>query len=221
MGGPQVAIVIPALNESASIERVVRESAVFGIPIVIDDGSTDDTASIAAAAGALVVRHKDNQGYDASLNSGFQRAAELGIHKIVTIDADGQHDPKFIGQCLVLLDGGADLVVGVRKKCQRFSEYCFSFLTKVLYGLEDPLCGFKGYQISLYRSLGHFDSYRSIGTELTLFGVRNGYIFRQIPISVKERQGVARFGKGLSANYKIFRALFLGVLKKHVKLNGV
>jgi glycosyltransferase involved in cell wall biosynthesis len=206
---PRVGIVIPALNEAATIESVVRQSAVFGTPIVVDDGSSDETGQIAAAAGAVVLRHERNYGYDISLHSGFRCAAELDLDMVVTIDADGQHDPELIKQCLELLDGGADFVVGVRHKCQRFSEYIFAFVTKTLYGLKDPLCGFKGYRMTMYRDLGHFDSYGSIGTELALFGVRNGYTFRQPPVGVIDRQGNPRFGQGLQANYKILRSLFL------------
>lgn len=213
MVGPRVGIVIAALNESATIEAVVRQSAVFGTPIVVDDGSNDDTGLIAAAAGAVVVRHKRNSGYDFSLNSGFRRAAELDCDMVVTIDADGQHDPQSIKQCLEMLDEGADFVVGVRHKCQRFAEYSFAFVTRALYGLQDPLCGFKGYRMVVYHALGHFDSYGSIGTELALFGVRNGYSFRQLPVSVRDRLGSPRFGQGLKANYKILRSLFLAFWK--------
>lgn len=215
MVGPRVGIVIPALNEATSIEAVIRQSAVFGTPIVVDDCSSDETGRIAAAAGAVVVRHEQNRGYDASLNSGFQRAVELDMEIVITIDADGQHDPQLIGKCLELFQDGADLVVGVRHKCQRFGEYCFAFVGNRLYGLRDPLCGFKGYRIEVYRTLGHFDSYGSIGTELAMFGVRSGYCLQQLPVQVRAREGTPRFGRGLIANYKILRALFLSFVKIH------
>jgi glycosyltransferase involved in cell wall biosynthesis len=213
MVGPRVSIVIPAFNEAATIELVVRQSAVFGTPIVVDDGSSDDTGSIASAAGAIVVKHEKNCGYDASLNIGLNYAAELDFDIVITIDADGQHDPQSIKQCLELIHEGADIVVGVRNKFQRFSEYVFASVTKIRYGLKDPLCGFKAYRISLYHALGHFDSYGSIGTELVLFGLRNNYTFRQIPIHVRERQDDPRFGQGLRANYKILRSLFRSFFK--------
>ena len=214
MVGPRVGIVIPALNEAATIEAVVRQSAVFGTPIVVDDGSSDDTGHIAAAAGAVVVRHERNSGYDSSLNSGFRRAAALDFDMVVTIDADGQHDPQLIKQCLELLEDGADFVVGVRHKRQRFAEYIFAFVTRTLYGLQDPLCGFKGYRMAFYHALGHFDSYGSIGTELALFGARNGYSFRQLPVFARDRQGNPRFGQGLQANYKILRSLLRAFWKR-------
>jgi glycosyltransferase involved in cell wall biosynthesis len=219
MVGSRVSIVIPALNESATIETVVRQSSAFGIPIVVDDGSSDGTGSIAAAIGAIVVRHERNRGYDISLNSGFVKAVELGAEFVITIDADGQHNPMLIAKCIELLDAGADIVIGVRDKRQRFAEHCFSYLTRVFYGVDDPLCGFKGYRISIYRSLGHFDSYASIGTELTLFAMRNGYSLKQLPLHVRERADTPRFGEGWAANRKIFRAMVLGLMKKHTRIN--
>lgn len=208
----RVGIVIPALNEAATIEAVVSQSAVFGTPIVVDDGSSDGTGSIAAAIGALVVRHEHNRGYDAALNSGFSKAEELGVEFVITIDADGQHSRTPIQRCVELLDAGADVVVGIRDERQRFAEDIFSYVTLVLYGLRDPLCGLKGYRLSIYRELGHFDSYESIGTELVLFAMRNGYRLNQFPVNVQERCGKPRFGLGWNANRKILRALAMGLL---------
>ena len=86
-------------------------------------------------------------------------------------------------------------------------------MTKFLYGLSDPLCGLKGYRMSVYRALGHFDAYGSIGTELTLFSVRSGFRLEQVPIVVRERNGHPRFGRKLQANYKIFRAMSLHLFR--------
>jgi len=208
----RIGILIPALNESATIEAVVTQSAFFGTPIVIDDGSIDDTGLIAISAGAILLRHEVNRGYDASLNTGFRRAAELDFDIVITIDADGQHSPQSIEQCLELMEEGADLVIGVRNDYQRLSEFCFGFVSRRLYGLHDPLCGFKAYRMSVYYALGYFDSYDSIGTELALFGVLNGYSFCQLPITVRDRQGTPpRFGQGFRANYKILLALLHAV----------
>lgn len=209
MDRSRVAIIIPALNEEGSIGGVVRNCSNHGIPIVVDDGSIDCTSDVSKIEGAEVVRHPTNKGYDAALNSGFRRAAELECEFVISIDADGQHDPELIVIYIDLLNKGADVVVGIRDKYQRVAEYCFAFLTKFLYGVSDPLCGLKGYRMSVYRALGHFDSYGSIGTELTLFAARNGFRLEQIPIIVRDRDGAPRFGRRLCANYKIFRAMFL------------
>lgn len=212
MDGFRVAIIIPAFNEGSSIGSVIQKCKVFGFPIVVDDGSSDLTAVIAENEGAYVVRHSVNKGYDAALNSGFRQAAQLNCEYAITIDADGQHNPAIIQSFIDQLISGAELVLGVRDKRQRFAEHCFSFVTRLMYGILDPLCGLKGYKMTLYQQLGHFDSNGSIGTELMLFSVRNGHAFKQIPIVVAERDGQPRFGRTISANYKIFRALFLAIV---------
>lgn len=213
MDRSRIGIVIPAFNEERSIGNVVRQCCDVGIPIVVDDGSSDRTGEVSTNAGAEIVRHGVNRGYDAALNSGFVRAANLGCDLVVTIDADGQHDPDVLTQFIVLLESGVDVVIGVRNKRQRIAEHCFAYLTKVLYGVSDPLCGLKGYRMSVYHALGHFDSFDSIGTELALFAARNGYRIGQIPIDVRERDGSPRFGRRLHANYKIFRAMLLSLVK--------
>jgi len=202
-------IVIPAFNEAHTIANVVDLCNVYGRTIVVDDGSRDATGDKAGAAGADVVRHGVNKGYDAALESGFQQAAVLGCKYVITIDADGQHDPTMLAKFCSLLDAGADIVIGYRNKRPRLAELCFALLTQFLYGVKDPLCGLKAYRMSLYEKLGHFDSYNSIGTELALFAVRNGFLMEQVPISVRKRMDSPRFGRRLYANYKIFRAMLL------------
>lgn len=209
----RVAIVIPAFNESGTIFSVVRAAQRFGQCIVVDDGSSDDTAVIAIEAGASVVVHARNAGYDSALNSGFAKAAELGCEVIVTLDADGQHDPSTLGKLLAHFEGGAFLVVGVRHRKQRIAEHVFGWYTISKYGLADPLCGLKAYRTELYKAMGHFDSYGSIGTELMLFAARRGYPIGRVEFTARDRKDRPRFANTLSANMKILRALYLSILR--------
>jgi glycosyltransferase involved in cell wall biosynthesis len=205
----RVSIVIPALNESPTIAGIVKAVGKYGTPIVVDDGSIDDTAILALESGAVVVVHEINQGYDVALNSGFKKAAELGSQIIITVDADGQHNPLLIQRFIDAIDAGADIAVGVRSNRQRIAEHFFAWYTTLRFGLDDPLCGMKAYRLSIYKKLGHFDSYGSIGTELTIFAAKNGYQLQQIAFDVFERVGVSRFGQRFSGNCKIIRALLL------------
>lgn len=209
----RVGIVIPALNESATIVGIVEAVVKYGVPIVVDDGSTDRTGALALNSGAVVVAHKDNRGYDEALNSGFNKAAELGYEIIVTVDADGQHDPLLIEKFIAEIDLGFDVVVGVRNKRQRFAEHLFAWYTLLRFGINDPLCGMKAYKTSVYAKLGYFDSYGSVGTQLMIFAAHKNYQFKQIPFNARERHGSSRFGQVLSANYKIIRALILGIIR--------
>lgn len=211
MDRSRVGVVIPAINESATIVDVVRTAGIYGVAVVVDDGSTDDTAGLARLAGAVVVSHEQNRGYDAALDSGFKKAASLGCELIVTVDADGQHDPLLIRKFIDRIDAGADIVVGVRSRRQRLAEHIFSWYTNLRFGIRDPLCGMKAYRSAVYKALDHFDSYGSIGTELMIFGAKKGYRLAQISFDVRERGDRPRFGRALVGNYKIFRAMLLSI----------
>lgn len=209
MDRSRIGIVIPALNESATIAGIISVAANYGMPIVVDDGSTDDTAKLAGQLGAIVVVHDHNFGYDAALNSGFNKAASLDCEIIITLDADGQHDPNLLKKFIDLIETGVDVVVGIRSKQQRLAEKIFSFYTTLWYGIKDPLCGMKAYRVHIYRKLGYFDSYRSIGTEMLLFAAKNEYRIGQLAFRVRERQDKPRFGKIFIGNHKILRALVI------------
>ena len=117
-GGRGVAL-LPAFNESASIAATLRQirTAVPALDIVvIDDGSTDDTASVARAADASVVvlRLPFNLGIGGALRTGFRHAVREGYDFAIQVDADGQHDPAQIAALIAPLASGADLVIGSR-----------------------------------------------------------------------------------------------------------
>lgn len=88
-------VIMPAWNESVHIGNLVRELTHMHLNVlVVDDGSSDRTADIAEKAGAVTIRHRVNQGKGQSLADGFRYAADEGYDAVVTMDADGQHDPR-------------------------------------------------------------------------------------------------------------------------------
>jgi glycosyltransferase involved in cell wall biosynthesis len=87
-------VVIPAFNEGGGIAEVLRRTrSRFSAVVVVDDGSTDDTAAMARAEGVEVIRHPVNLGQGAALQTGFSWALEQGAQWVITLDSDGQHDP--------------------------------------------------------------------------------------------------------------------------------
>lgn len=216
----RIGIVVPALNEEKTIADVVRRIKQYGQPIVVDDGSTDATAELAREAGAYVVSLKTNRGYDDALNAGFARAAEMDCAYIITIDADGQHNPAQLIEMIGLLESGYDLVLGVRSRFARVAESLFAKCANYLWGVADPMCGMKGYATSLYTKLGYFDRYKLIGSELAMRSVVNGCKVASMKVFVHDRIDAPRFGRKLSANYRIIRAmviLFILLKIKRVK----
>lgn len=206
----RVSIIIPAFNEADTISAVITEFSIYGKAIVINDGSFDKTEQYARAAGALVISHKVNRGYDAALASGLAKAVAEGFDFAITIDGDGQHEPAQIDNFLCELVEGADLVVGIRDRFQRFSERLFASLATKLWGIKDPLCGMKGYRLSKFTKTTRLCSYSSIGTELTIRAARSGWNIRQVSVSTRRRKGQSRFGNNFSAEILIIRSMLLG-----------
>jgi len=106
---------MPAFNEEKTIAEVIQScKRHVDQVVVVDDGSSDDTAGVAERLGAHVVRHPRNMGYGAALKSCFEAARELKADRMVIIDSDGQHNPEDIPRLLKPLDDGADIVIGSR-----------------------------------------------------------------------------------------------------------
>lgn len=111
----KILAIIPAYNEAVKISQVVA-STLLRLPLlVIDDGSIDETARIAENSGAIVLSLVPNQGKGVALQKGFKYAIEAGYDAVVTLDADGQHDPGEIPKFLrAYQQSSADLIIGER-----------------------------------------------------------------------------------------------------------
>jgi glycosyltransferase involved in cell wall biosynthesis len=112
----RIVALIPGYNEGPRIGSVVRATLEHLPVIVVDDGSTDDTVARAREAGATVIEQRPNQGKGAALRAGFRRAIAAGYDAVLTLDADGQHDPTEIPRFLEAWAGDPrpDLVIGRR-----------------------------------------------------------------------------------------------------------
>ena len=187
-------ILIPAYNEAASIERVVAETRrLWGSPVVvIDDCSTDATGNIARAAGALVLRLPLQLGAWGATQTGLRFAHRGGWQRVVTIDADGQHDPRGISNLIAPLAAGhADVVIGAcpsRVSTARRIAWCyFRWLSGI--SLDDLTSGFRAYGRTAIERLIAPDAtlldYQDIGVLLILR--RHGLRVREVPVSMQPR----------------------------------
>jgi glycosyltransferase involved in cell wall biosynthesis len=112
---PAVVAVIPAYQASSTIGSVVRATGEHLPVLVVDDGSSDGTGAVAEQAGARVLRQEPNQGKGAALRRGFAQALEEGARAVLTLDADGQHDPACAPAFLVAWhERAAPLIIGRR-----------------------------------------------------------------------------------------------------------
>lgn len=157
----RLAIIIPAYNEEKTITQVIS-----GIPkkikgvslvkiIVVDDGSYDQTGKLAKKAGATVLMHVINQGVGAATITGLEAAKNINADIVITLDADGQHDPQEIAKIVnLILKKKYDVVIGTRLINRRnmslyksVGNFIMNWLTFALYNLwvKDSQSGFKGF----------------------------------------------------------------------------
>ncbi len=146
----RIAIVMPAHNEEKTVYNVVKKASKCGKVIVIDDASTDKTSKEARRAGALVIRHKTNKGLGCALRTGFEKVKKMNVDAVVTVDADGQHNPDEIPLFVKELENGYDFVLGTRDLraypfVKKFGNFFLNFATNFISGtnLKDTESGFR------------------------------------------------------------------------------
>jgi hypothetical protein len=166
---------------------------------------------VARAAGAEVVASR-RPGYDGAIHTGLEEALVRGATQVVTLDADGEHDPALIAAFARAMDGGAELVCGVRRRPQRAAEHVAAWVGRLTLGVRDPLCGMKGYArpaVARYLASG---APLHVNMSPMALSRRAGAPYVQIPVTGEERVGQPRFGRALKANLAIASAFF-AVLK--------
>jgi len=190
---------IPAYNEEKAIARVILQTQKHvDIVIVCDDGSTDLTAEIAEKLGATVVRHEKNMGKGFALKTLFAHALKLNPTVIVTLDADGQHDPSEIGNLVKpIINGEADVVIGSRfvsESALEASLYrkiglrAINWLARHATKSEvmDTQSGFRAYSPKAAKTMAVFES-NGYGVELEQLAkaTENGLKVVEVPATVR------------------------------------
>jgi glycosyltransferase involved in cell wall biosynthesis len=148
--------VVPCYNEEITIGSIVLKAKRHTDEVlVIDDGSTDETAKIAKEAGATVISHKKNGGKSASIKTGFKYALAHGFDYVITLDGDWQHNPDEIPIVLeAIYNNGSDISIGVRSgndtempTWRRIGKRILDYTTSLGNGgrVTDSQCGFRGF----------------------------------------------------------------------------
>ena len=160
----KICALISAYNEEKNLGPILKKLKNHNIDIiVIDDGSTDDTAAIAEREDAYLIRHPSNKGKGVALRDGFRIALESGYNLLITLDADGQHDvdeiPSFINK---IRNSDADIIVGNRLHCPNgmpvyrlFINRFFSKITSKVckQHIPDAACGYRIIKRDLLESI--------------------------------------------------------------------
>jgi len=196
---PFVVVGIPAYNEEYTIAKVVLKAQKYADKVVVcDDGSSDMTGEIAERLGAEVVRHEQNLGYGCAIRSLFRRARELGADVLVTLDGDGQHDPREIPRIVKpVVDGVADIAIGSRFVDERLAYIIpwyrragIRFITGLTnasakYGVKDAQSGFRAYSRSSIEKLDMLENGMGVSVEILLNAKKLGLRVKEVPATCR------------------------------------
>ena len=213
-------IIVPAYNEQAHLEGLLNALAAAELGaeiVVIDDGSHDATAQIAAKAGARVLQHPFNLGYGAALQTGYKYALSVGADVVIQMDADGQHDPAQIPQLVAPLQAGdCDLVIGSRflqpggyamGRTRNFGRQVFRLLGRIA-GIQvtDPTSGFQVLNrktLELYAEDFFPHDYPDV--DVLVMASRRGIRIQECAVQMNESPRVSTLHGGARAIYYVYK----------------
>ncbi|HET8677548.1 MAG TPA: glycosyltransferase family 2 protein [Blastocatellia bacterium] len=232
-------IIIPAYNEAQSITAVISEVRTH-FPdldiVVVNDGSTDETAAFARCGGAKVLSLPFNLGYGGAVQAGLAYAIEAGYEVCVLMDGDGQHDPRFISDLLSpVLSGQADLALGSRflgradyklPVGRKIGISLFSRLTSLVtrQQITDPTSGFQviGRHLMTYFANDNYpDDYPDADTIIRLYFA--GFRVKEVPVTIRPRLSGSSMHTGASSFYYVYKMLlsiFIALTEQRVAREG-
>jgi glycosyltransferase involved in cell wall biosynthesis len=222
-------VVVPALNEEESIGRVIQQLLQMRFRVlVVDDGSSDSTASVAMAAGADVLKLPIQLGVGGALQVGFRFAVSSGYKSVVQIDADDQHPIHMISALeAVALERRAHLVIGSRHlssettlvltRARRIGTIVLKWLTKRATGqdITDPTSGFRIICEPLLSAFAQDFPVNYLGDtfEATIYAARAGYTIEEVPAPMRPRAlGKSTIGE-LHGSLLLLRSLIVIIFR--------
>jgi glycosyltransferase involved in cell wall biosynthesis len=233
--GPEVLVVVPAWNEAASVGRVVTEilaTAPAVTVLVVDDGSTDRTASVARGAGAEVITNLFNLGVGGAVRVGIRYALARGFRAMVQLDSDGQHDPGDIAALLGPLDaeGPPQVVIGARfagkgefdvpgtrRLAMRLLARYLSRMTRTK--LSDVTSGFRAHNHALLEIFARTypADYLADTVESLVIASRAGATISQVPVAMRPRyagRSSQSAWRAMSYLFRVFLTLALAIIRR-------
>jgi glycosyltransferase involved in cell wall biosynthesis len=198
---PLVVAAIPAYNEERTIAKLVLETRKYvDVVLVCDDGSEDLTAEIAEKMGADVIRHEKNLGYGAAIKTLFMIARELNADVLVTLDGDGQHDPREIPQLVEpILEKKVDIILGSRFLCSkengvpRYRSWGIKLISKLTgvalnHSFNDAQCGFRVYGRKALMGLNLIENGMGSSVEILMKAKKQGLTVAEVPTKCQYKE---------------------------------
>ena len=194
----KVSIIIPAKNEAVGLDKLIPEiqaKAVADEILIVDDGSTDNTAEIAARYGIRIISHPYSMGNGAAIKTGARNASG---DVLIFMDGDGQHSPDYLPQLLEKLEQGYDMVVGARDRKSQASlgrlagNSIYNILASYMTGQKilDLTSGFRAVHADKFRKyLDLLPNGFSYPTTITMAFFRSGHAVAYLPINAPRREG--------------------------------
>jgi len=194
----RILICIPAYNEAKRIGEIIIKARKYASEVLVyDDGSIDNTAEVASAAGATVIRNARNNGYGVAINTLFGAAREKNADFMITLDSDGQHDPDDIPRILKAMEKEAfDIVIGSRflddqnrNRIPAYRNFGIRTITRFTQSasyphLTDAQSGFRGYSKKALAKINLFEQGMAVSTEILLRAREENLLIKEIPISI-------------------------------------
>jgi glycosyltransferase involved in cell wall biosynthesis len=184
---------IPAYNEASYVGSIILQARQYvDEVIVVDDGSTDNTARIAELAGATVIRHKQNKGYGAAIQSILAEAKQKNPDVLVLLDADSQHNPNEIPTLIKAVSEGSDLAIGSREaqkdktpRYRRIGQKIVSRSTRLASkaNISDSECGFRAFSKKAISELELKASGMAVSSETIVCAAEKNLRITEVPIS--------------------------------------
>lgn len=204
MNPAQICVIIPAFNAGDTVGEIIKGCKRYiRDVIVVDDGSEDNTSLISYAEGALVLRHEKNRGKGIALKTGFSYASSSGFDAVITIDADGQHDPSDIPLFIEkYLKDGHHIIIGNRMlekgKIPKYRYYTnlvgIYFISKAAgHALEDSQSGFRLYRKEVIKEISLESGGFETETEILIKAGRRGYKITSVPVGVSYKNGGSHY----------------------------
>lgn len=226
---PKIIVCIPAYNEEKNIANIVKRARNYADEVIVcDDGSSDNTSSLAKLEGAIVINHTKNSGYGKTVRTLFQVALERNADIIVTIDSDGQHDPEQIPTVIEpMLKSGIDIVIGSRfieskdnPKVPLYRSFGIKTITKFtkqasFKNLTDAQSGFRGYTRHALEALNLNEDGMQISTEILLSAKSKKLSITEVPITINYDVGKSSRHNFLSHGISVLFSVIQFISLRH------